>query len=87
MFQQQPHMRLTMADFVGNEWMKGEMATEEEVFAEMTKRRQAINYLNQKKDEEVLSKQTPSTASRSRSHSRSSNSFQSKLSSKDLVKT
>ena len=38
MFQYQPHMRLTMADFVGNAWMMGEMATEEEVFVEMTKR-------------------------------------------------
>ena len=39
MFQEKPHMRLTMADFIGHAWMMGETATEEEVIVELNQRR------------------------------------------------
>ena len=38
MFQERPHMRLAMADLVGHDWMKGEVASAEEVYTELKTR-------------------------------------------------
>ena len=35
MFQERPHMRLSMADLIGHSWMMGETATAEEVRTEL----------------------------------------------------
>ena len=48
MFEEKPHMRLSMADLIGHKWMTGETASAEEVYAELMRRKEMRLHVQRK---------------------------------------